>query len=430
MKKPSSLKNLLNFLLFLLAILGFFFALTSPSYAAFTCSGAVTPSSAEVLPGGEQYFYIDPNKVINPDVAGMNYKYYWKNDSPSSYSMYFYYTGGCASDCLDTTFHAPNRAELLLPHTFHQGVEIYDPVSGTSCTDWATVTIIPFPDLVCGDISPSSATLVPGETKTFSSSSSGGSGSYQYAWEIIAPDNSTNAIGPTQINSWQAPEDVVGNKIYQIKLSVSDTEAGSSCTTTASVMVKGYEELSCEITPEETTVNVGEKTTFSLIPSGGSGDFEYSWSQEKVGGSGYGYFQGPVASTKAVLMVPKLSAGIAKEEYKVVGLVKDDKTSSECSRTARLFVATSERIESPSEEKPSKSADDDLITEEKESEAPSEGEIGEGRSYRTLIISGLAALVGIVALIYYLIRKKKLFGDKSLTQLDEGTNESNPQIKD
>ena len=135
----------------------------------------------------------------------------------------------------------------------------------------ASVTVIvnPIPIVNAGD----DITITIGATTELEGDISGGSGNYEILWQ---PENlleNPSIINPTTVELW-------ANQVFT--LNVTDSDFGCTSSDNMTVIVSGYE-LQIIALAEPMIICSGETVQLNAVPSGGSGDYEYSWTSVPAG---------------------------------------------------------------------------------------------------------------------------------------------------
>jgi hypothetical protein len=117
-------------------------------------------------------------------------------------------------------------------------------------------------------ISPSSASLDVGQSQLFSSTVSGGSGSYTYQWYLNG-----SAIGSATGNTYLFTPSARGH--YNFYLNATDTHGQRVESNTAAAVV--YTAVSVSISPSSVNLDLGQSQTFSSTVSGGLASYSYQW---------------------------------------------------------------------------------------------------------------------------------------------------------
>ncbi len=150
-------------------------------------------------------------------------------------------------------------------------------------------------------VSPSSATLTLGQSQTFTSTTSGGSGKYTYAWTI---SGSTTVVSTT--NAYTFSESSTGS--YKIWLNVTDVGTTPPYTLSVSVTVQvNPGTLSVTFvtnTPSSGSgsLDVGQSLSLSVTPtiSGGVLPYSYQWYLNGTSGGSKIGLSGPATSGTAI----------------------------------------------------------------------------------------------------------------------------------
>jgi multisubunit Na+/H+ antiporter MnhE subunit len=124
-------------------------------------------------------------------------------------------------------------------------------------------------------ISPTSATLDVGQSKTFTSIVTGGTGSHTYQWYL------NGTLVGTGSNYTFTPGSPGFHNIY---LNVTDSLSMKAKSNTATVTVNAAPSVT--ISPSTWTMDVGQSKLFTSSVSGGSGPYSYHWYLDGVAFSG------------------------------------------------------------------------------------------------------------------------------------------------
>jgi hypothetical protein len=117
-------------------------------------------------------------------------------------------------------------------------------------------------------ISPASVTIDVGQSKTFTSSVSGGTSPFSYQWYL----NGTAVSGVTS-PSWTFTPSSSGS--YSIHVNVTDSVGSKAKSNVASATV--YPAPGVSISPSYATLNAGRSQTFTSSISGGTPPYSYQW---------------------------------------------------------------------------------------------------------------------------------------------------------
>jgi len=149
--------------------------------------------------------------------------------------------------------------------TYQVYLRATDSLSVQATSPTSPVTVNPLPSII---ISPNSATIDLGQSKTFTSSPSGGTSPYSYQWYL----NSAPVSGATN-PSWTFTPASTGT--YQVYLRITDNAGQSATSNTANVNVNPV--LSVSIMPLSVIMDVGQSQLFTSSVSGGTSPFSYQW---------------------------------------------------------------------------------------------------------------------------------------------------------
>jgi len=166
-------------------------------------------------------------------------------------------------------------------------------------------------------ISPTSASILVGQSVTFTSTVSGGIPPYSYQWYLNG-----SAVPGATADSWTFTPVSVG--VYEVYLNVTDNSGNIAISQTATVSVAP--QITVSISPMSMAVIVGEPVTFTSTTSGGYPPYTYQW-----------FFNGaPVSgATSDTWTFTPTESGI----FYVYLKVTDDKGNTAQSETARITVS-------------------------------------------------------------------------------------------
>ena len=132
-----------------------------------------------------------------------------------------------------------------------------------------TVEVNQLPIVDAGD----NITITTGATAELDGNISGGSGNYNILWQ---PENlleNPSIINPTTVELW-------ANQVFT--LNVTDSDFGCASSDNMTVIVSGYE-LQIIALAEPMIICSGDIVNLNAEPTGGSGNYEYSWTSVPVG---------------------------------------------------------------------------------------------------------------------------------------------------
>ncbi len=157
------------------------------------------------------------------------------------------------------------------PGSFTATVTVTD---GNAFSVQATsVAVTVYPDPVVGTPSPSVASADVGQTVVFSTSVSGGSGGFSYAWSAPANLGCGTATGSTFTCT---PSSVTGSP-FGVSVKVADSNGMNASGGTIPYRVFGDPSLS-SLTTSKTSVDAGQTLIVNVIANGGSGSYGFLWS--------------------------------------------------------------------------------------------------------------------------------------------------------
>lgn len=126
-------------------------------------------------------------------------------------------------------------------------------------------------------IQPGSETISAGNSVTFTSSISGGSGTYSYTWNIDG-----SPVG----SSSQLTHTFSSQGTYSISLTVEDSTGSSAMSTVSTITVGSSTPLSVTVSSSATSIYSGNSLTFTANPSGGTSPYSFTWYVNGVQQSG------------------------------------------------------------------------------------------------------------------------------------------------
>jgi hypothetical protein len=176
---------------------------------------------------------------------------------------------------------------------------------------------VPTPPPLSVTISPLSASIIMGQSVTFTSAATGGTPPYSYQWYL----NGSAVSGATS-PTWTFTPTTTG--FYIVYLNVTDSVPKTAKSNEASVTAAP--QLTVSISPTSASLLVGQSVTFTSIVSGGYAPYSYQW-----------YLNGnPVSgATSNTWVFTPTASGIHYVHLKVT----DAKANTGQSETARIVVA-------------------------------------------------------------------------------------------
>ncbi len=199
------------------------------------------------------------------------YRWYSKAPNADSYSLI---GGANSSSCSFTTSSSTTTG------TWSFDLQITDSSGASVTSNAVTITVNAAAALPSVSVSPSSWTMVAGQSKIFSASASGGSGTYvSYQWYV----NGVAQYGQTASTYTLMP---IASGVYSITVTVTDSSSTTSPqSSAATVTVSSSPTVS--VSPSSWTMVAGQSKIFSASASGGSGTYvSYQWYVNGVAQSG------------------------------------------------------------------------------------------------------------------------------------------------
>jgi hypothetical protein len=151
-------------------------------------------------------------------------------------------------------------------------LNVTDKNNATALSNIAVVLVSNAPAVT---ISPNSATIDLGQSKTFTSSVSNGIPPYSYQWylngsTISHATNSTWTFTPTSAGT------------YTVYVNVTDSASVDPSVQSPSVQITVNAKPTVAITPASATINVGKFVTFMSSVTGGTTPYYYQWYQNSL----------------------------------------------------------------------------------------------------------------------------------------------------
>ncbi|MDE1870157.1 MAG: hypothetical protein KGH71_04200, partial [Candidatus Micrarchaeota archaeon] len=170
----------------------------------------------------------------------------------------------------------------LVGNTLKSNVIVTDSATIPSTTNSIDSGLVTVNSAVSATIAPSSATLLDaGQSVTFSSIASGGTGPYTY--NFIVFNSITNTIVASQLGSsssfiFASNGNLAGNTLKSNVVVTDSATVPTSANSINSGLVTVNSALSATIAPSTATnLNAGQSVTFSSIASGGTGPYTYNF---------------------------------------------------------------------------------------------------------------------------------------------------------
>ena len=144
-------------------------------------------------------------------------------------------------------------------------INVTDNVGVTVQSNTASVAVNP---AISVSITPTSVVMDVGQSKTFTSSVSGGTQPYTYQWYL-----DDNPVSGATSSSWTFTPTSVGS--YTVYLNVTDNAGATAQSNTVPVTVNPWPTVS--ITPTSVVMDMGQSVTFTSTVSGGTPPYTYQW---------------------------------------------------------------------------------------------------------------------------------------------------------
>lgn len=199
--------------------------------------------------------------------------------------------------------------------TYTVYLNVTENLGGIAKSNEASVTVAP---QLTASISPTSASVLVGQSVAFTSTVSGGYTPYSYQWYL-----NDNPVSGATANTWAFVPTTTGS--YIVYMNVTDKMGNIAKSNEASVTVAA--QLTASISPMSASVLVGQPVAFTSTVSGGYTPYSYQW-----------YLNGaPVSgATSSNWAFTPIASGIHYVYLKVT----DAKGNTAQSETARITVAT------------------------------------------------------------------------------------------
>ncbi len=184
------------------------------------------------------------------------------SDGTSPYIYQWYLDGSPVSGATSATWTYTSSSSGS--HAFY--AKVTDAVSAAATSNTALVTVN---GGLSVSISPTSVVLDVGQSQTFASTASGGTGLYSYQWYLdgVAVSGATSA-------TWTYTSSAGLHTIY-VKVTDSASVPVTAQSNTGSVVVNAA--LSVTISPSPLTLDVGQSQLFTSIVSNGTSPYSYQW---------------------------------------------------------------------------------------------------------------------------------------------------------
>ena len=217
---------------------------------------------------------VSPSGSLTMDV-GQTVQFTATPSGGSGSIHYQWFVGGSAvgSDSSTYTYTASGTsASITCVITDSASVPITSPAS-------TTVTITVNPTLTV-TVAPTSWTMEVGQSKTFTATASGGSGTLSYQWYL----GNSPVSGQTG-TSYTFTASSVGSPVIYATVTDQASAPSTAQSNTPSVTVNSAPTVT--VSPGSYAIDVGQSATFTAVPSSGSGSYSsYQWYVDNVAQSG------------------------------------------------------------------------------------------------------------------------------------------------
>lgn len=185
-------------------------------------------------------------------------------------------TGTNTFSVATTSAHAPS---------FTLTCEVTDTQTGDKTSTSTQVTVNSFAPLGANTTA-SSTSVNSGATVSFTTTPSGGSGNFSYKWTV---SNATlNQVTTTTTGSFSVTTSASHTPSFTLNCEVTDLTTGQKVTTTKTVSVNNspppLSVAGILISPSGSK-SVFQAVNFSVVASGGSGNYSYQWSRTRTTGN-------------------------------------------------------------------------------------------------------------------------------------------------
>ncbi len=234
-------------------------------------------NTATVTVNDPPYASISPNSSTL-DVGGQSLIYSVVSNGTPPYTYQWYLNGSAVPNATSSNWtFTPTSSGSYTVY-----LNVTDSVGVIAISSTATVTVN---TPISASILPSSVIMDLGQSQTFNSTVSGGTGSYSYQWYLNGAPQS-NAT--TAAYTFTPP--LTGSNI-QIYVIITDNIGTETPSNTATVTVNGP--LSASVLPLSVIMDVGQTELFPAAVSGGTSPYTYQWyldgSPVGTNSSGYSY---------------------------------------------------------------------------------------------------------------------------------------------
>jgi hypothetical protein len=237
---------------------------TSPTTYTLTCSGAggTTTNWATVTvvpPAPTVTFTASPTTIVSGATPTLTWS---STDATSCSGSAGFATGGATSGSVTASPAPASNTTYSITCTGPSG----------SASQSQTVAVL---GVLSASCSANPVTIYPNQGTTWTSSVSGGTGVYTYSWS-----GTDSLVGLS--SSASKVYTVAGTKSASVLVTSGSQSKSVNCSNTVNVS-----SVTATCTPSPASQGIGQNVTWTVVPSGGTGSYNYSWSgSDGLSGSG------------------------------------------------------------------------------------------------------------------------------------------------
>ncbi|HYA54324.1 MAG TPA: kelch repeat-containing protein [Thermoplasmata archaeon] len=283
-------------------------------------SGNWAPIAAGNHPGAR----VGPGIVYDSDQS-MVVLYGGQPASFDYYSTWLFSSGAWAQYNLSTNPPNPTNpwGQMIYDPTDHYVFLFYEEDgSGPTMETWALTVSTSGPSPIQASLGANPSSIALGQSTTFSTVASGGTGTYHYAYSTLPPGCVTQNVSSLVCTPTAAGTYVVG-------VNVTDTGSGHAAATTTLTVTSstGPPPIQASLSADPSSIDLGVTTTLKVTATGGTGTYSYDYSTLPSGCT--------TANTSSLSCTPT-TAGTY-----VIGVNVTDTGSGHASATTTLVVTKS-----------------------------------------------------------------------------------------
>jgi len=189
--------------------------------------------------------------------------------SGSSSSYTYSWSGACTGSGINcsNTFNVPGTQTAMV------AISSGSATATASCSVYVSYAPPPPPPSLSVTCSANPSSIQTGQSSTFTAVPSGGVGSYVYSWSGACTGTSSNCS-----NTFNT----AGTKTATVNVTSGNQTAHANCSVVVSQPTPNLS-VTCSANPS--SIQTGQSSTFTAVPSGGVGSYVYSWSGACTGTS-------------------------------------------------------------------------------------------------------------------------------------------------